>query len=250
MSSSMASLQEDVSPVSHGICCTMQRPCAEGAHEWWCNRPARWLGVRQDHPCVRAMSDCNQCWTCRSLVLKACPGYAQTEVQLSKLSDGSMVVCHDKLCQPAHKAMCLAFALQAMSQKHMHSATASSLHRPISVHDAQAVQPSSDLAVAVVGTSLALLCDSSCHATLMTCLLMACLLMACLLMTCLYQTASVFGDDIAVVNWHNALQLLLHDMVKTHQEVLAVPALFALNLCFELVQGQSHTWMQHIQQTL
>ena len=84
-------------------------------------------------------------------MLKACPGYAQTEVQLTKLSDGSMVVRHDKLCQPAHKAMCLAFALQAMSQKHMHSATASSLHRPISVHDAPAVQVKPDLAVAVVG---------------------------------------------------------------------------------------------------
>ncbi|KAL0032300.1 hypothetical protein WJX79_003594 [Trebouxia sp. C0005] len=54
----------------------------------------------------------------RSLVLKACPGYAQTE---------------------------------AMSQKHMHSAAASSLHKPVSVHDAQAVQPSTNLAVAIVG---------------------------------------------------------------------------------------------------
>jgi len=87
---------------------------------------------------------------CRSLVLKACPGYAQTEVQLMKQGD-SIMVRHDKLCQPAHKAMCLAFALQAMSQKHMHSAAASSLHKPVSVHDAQAVQPSTNLAVAIVG---------------------------------------------------------------------------------------------------
>ncbi len=62
-----------------------------------------------------------------------------------------MMVRHDKLCQPAHKAMCLAFALQAMSQKHMHSAAASSLHKPVSVHDAQAVQSSTNLAVAIVG---------------------------------------------------------------------------------------------------
>jgi len=89
-------------------------------------------------------------FVCRSLVLKACPGYAQTELQLIKQGD-SMLVRHDKLCQPAHKAMCLAFALQAMSQKHMHSAAASSLHKPVSVHDAQAVQPSTNLAVAVVG---------------------------------------------------------------------------------------------------
>ena len=89
-------------------------------------------------------------FVCRSLVLKACPGYAQTELQLIKQGD-SMLVRHDKLCQPAHKAMCLAFALQAMSQKHMHSAAASSLHKPISVHDAQAVQPSTNLAVAIIG---------------------------------------------------------------------------------------------------
>ncbi len=43
-------------------------------------------------------------FVCRSLVLKACPGYAQTEVQLMKQGD-SMMVHHDKLCQPAHKAM-------------------------------------------------------------------------------------------------------------------------------------------------
>lgn len=67
-------------------------------------------------------------------------------------ADGSVRVQHDKLCQPAHKALCLAFALQAMSQKHMHSAAAaSSLHRPISVHDAPALQPSSELAIAVIG---------------------------------------------------------------------------------------------------
>ena len=87
----------------------------------------------------------------RSLVLKACPSYAQTEVQLRQQRDESMVVRHDKLCQPAHKAMCLAFALQAMSQKHMHSAAASSLQKPISVHDAPSLQPSSQLAVAVIG---------------------------------------------------------------------------------------------------
>lgn len=84
-------------------------------------------------------------------MLKSCPGYAQTEVQLVQQGDGSMVVRHDKLCQPAHKGMCLAFALQAMSQKHMHNAAASSLHKPISVHDAQAVQASTNLAVAVIG---------------------------------------------------------------------------------------------------
>ncbi len=86
-------------------------------------------------------------------MLKACPGYAQTELQLIKQGD-SMLVRHDKLCQPAHKAMCLAFALQAMSQKHMYSAAASSLHKPVSVHDAQAVQPSTNLAVAIVGERL------------------------------------------------------------------------------------------------
>ena len=89
-------------------------------------------------------------FVCRSLVLKACPGYAQTEVQLMKLGDSTRVRL-DKLCQPAHKAMCLAFALQAMSQKHMHSSAASSLLKPVSVHDAQAVQPSTNLAVAIVG---------------------------------------------------------------------------------------------------
>ena len=88
---------------------------------------------------------------CRSLVLKSCPGYAQTEVQLRPQPNGSMTVRHDKLCQPAHKAMCLAFALQAMSQKHMHSAAASSLQKPISVHDASSLQSSTELAVAVVG---------------------------------------------------------------------------------------------------
>ena len=87
----------------------------------------------------------------RSLVLKACPSFAQTEVQLRPQHDSSMLVRHDKLCQPAHKAMCLAFALQAMSQKHMHSAAASSLQKPISVHDAPSLQPSSELAVAVIG---------------------------------------------------------------------------------------------------
>ena len=89
-------------------------------------------------------------FVCRSLVLKTCPGYAQTEVQLVKLGDSTWVRL-DKLCQPAHKAMCLAFALQAMSQKHMHSSAASSLLKPVSVHDAQAVQPSTNLAVAIVG---------------------------------------------------------------------------------------------------
>ena len=89
------------------------------------------------------------------MVLKACPGYAQTEVQLHQQPDSSTAVRHDKLCQPAHRAMCLAFALQAMSQKHMHSAaTAISLHRPVSVHDAGAVQPSMELTVAVIGERL------------------------------------------------------------------------------------------------
>ena len=84
-------------------------------------------------------------------MLKSCPGYAQTEVQLRTQPDGSMSVLHDKLCQPAHKAMCLAFALQAMSQKQMHSAAASSLQKPISVHDAGSMQSSTELAVAVIG---------------------------------------------------------------------------------------------------
>ena len=69
-------------------------------------------------------------------------------------ANGSVRVQHDELCQPAHRALCLAFALQAMSQKHMHSAAAaSSLHRPISVHDAPALQPSSELAIAIIGLS-------------------------------------------------------------------------------------------------
>ena len=84
-------------------------------------------------------------------MLKSCPSYAQTEVQLRQQPDSSMIVRHDKLCQPAHKAMCLAFALQAMSQKHMHSAAASSLHKPISVHDAGSLQSTIELAVAVIG---------------------------------------------------------------------------------------------------
>lgn len=67
-------------------------------------------------------------------------------------ANGSVRVQHDKLCQPAHKALCLAFALQAMSQTNMHiAAAASSLHRPVSVHDAPALQPSSELAIAVIG---------------------------------------------------------------------------------------------------
>ena len=83
--------------------------------------------------------------------MKACPSYAQTEVQVAQQADGSMRLQHDKLCQPAHKALCLAFALQGMSQKHMHSAAASTLHKPISVHDAPSLQPSSRLAIAVIG---------------------------------------------------------------------------------------------------
>ena len=84
-------------------------------------------------------------------MLKSCPGYAQTEVQLRQHADGSTTVRHDKVCQPAHKAICLAFALQAMSQKQMHSAAASSLQKPISVHDAGSLQSSTELAVAVIG---------------------------------------------------------------------------------------------------
>ena len=88
-------------------------------------------------------------------MLKACPSYAQTEVQVVHEADGSTKVQHEKLCQPGHKAMCLAFALQGMSQKHMHSAAAaSSLQKPISVHDAPSLQPSSDLAIAVIGVPL------------------------------------------------------------------------------------------------
>ncbi|KAL3156800.1 hypothetical protein ABBQ38_001071 [Trebouxia sp. C0009 RCD-2024] len=88
----------------------------------------------------------------RSLVLKACPSYAQTEVLVSPGgATDIMKVQHDKLCQPAHRALCLAFALQAMSQKHMRSAAASSQQKPISVHDAPALRPSSELAIAVIG---------------------------------------------------------------------------------------------------
>ena len=103
---------------------------------------------------------------CRSLVLKACPGFAQTEVQLRKQGDNSMVVRHDKLCQDAHKGMCLAFALQAMSQKHMQSAATSSMRKPISVHDAGLVQSRSDLAVAVIGEPKLIVgaCDWLIHA--------------------------------------------------------------------------------------
>ena len=94
-------------------------------------------------------------------MLKACPSYAQTEVQVVHEAGGSTKVQHEKLCQPGHKALCLAFALQGMSQKHMQSAAAaSSMQKPISVHDAPSLQPSSDLAIAVIGCPSNSLMDS------------------------------------------------------------------------------------------
>ena len=84
-------------------------------------------------------------------MLKACPSYAQTEALASHGADEGVKVQHHKLCQPAHRALCLAFALQGISQKHMHSAAASSLQKAISVHDAPSLQPSSQLAIAVIG---------------------------------------------------------------------------------------------------
>ena len=84
-------------------------------------------------------------------MLKSCPSYAQTEVQLHKQADGSLIPQHAKLSQPAHRALCLAFALQAMSQKLMMNKQGPALTRPVSVHDAGAVEVRSDLAVAVIG---------------------------------------------------------------------------------------------------
>ena len=90
----------------------------------------------------------------RSLVLKTCPSYAQTEVQLDTQSDGSLTVQHHKLAQPAHRGLCLAFALQAMSQKLMMNKQGASLTRPVSVHDAGAIEVRGDVAVAVIGKLL------------------------------------------------------------------------------------------------
>lgn len=100
---------------------------------------------------------------CRSLVLKACPSYAQTEVQLDKQSDGGLVVQHHKLAQPAHRGLCLAFALQAMSQKLMMNKQGASLTRPVSVHDAGAIEVRGDVAVAVIGELLAAYSSLICH---------------------------------------------------------------------------------------
>lgn len=94
---------------------------------------------------------CEAATVCRSLVLKSCPSYAQTEVQLQKQADGSLTVQHQKLSQPAHKGLCLAFALQAMSQKLLMNKQSSSLTRPVSVHDVGAIEVRSDLAIAVIG---------------------------------------------------------------------------------------------------
>ena len=87
-------------------------------------------------------------------MLKSCPGYAQTEVQLTKQADGSLAVRHDRVSQAAHKGLCLAFALQAMSQKLMlNKAAPYKVTRPVSVHDAGAVEVSGELSIAVIGES-------------------------------------------------------------------------------------------------
>ena len=91
-------------------------------------------------------------------MLKSCPSYAQTEVQVVQRGDGSLAVRHDRLSQAAHKGLCLALALQAMSQKLMLNKTASYTRtRPVSVHDAGAVDVSGELAIAIIGEPACLL---------------------------------------------------------------------------------------------
>ena len=85
-------------------------------------------------------------------MLKSYPSYAQTEVQLARRADGSLAVRHDRVSQAAHQGLCLALALQAMSQKLMLNKTASYTRtRPVSVHDAGAVEVSGELAIAIIG---------------------------------------------------------------------------------------------------